>query len=901
MHTLDYLQYAKTARQLGADSCVLLTNKNAVLPVKPDEKIALFGRCQFETYASGTGSGGMVNLPYLVTIKEGLEKKRDVDGDISDFYANFIKENPFDKGDGWAKEPWSQTEPVLTAEQVKKASEKNDVGIFIVGRLAGEDKDASAVAGSYFLTDAEKENIRLITQHFTKSVVVLNVGGVVDMSWTTEIPPSAILYCWHCGSESGNAYADVLCGTVNPSGSLVNTIAKNLADYPSSENFGDPHKNIYKEDIYVGYRYFETFAQDKVLFPFGFGLSYTQFTIKTATVSENNCDLEITAHVENIGSFSGKKSLQVYIQCPNGKLGKPAKVLAGFAKTEEIQPNFSCAVNIKITKDRYASFDDEISAFILEQGEYIVHLGFDVRNTEVIGSFTLNNNVVVKQCTPALAPMEKFDHLVALEENGCKKQGYKTAITRNYSTNKIIEDEPITPIPHTENKYSFNDLISGEITMDQFIGELTDFECICLARGEGMCSPKVTPGTAGCFGGVTPSLAEKDIPIACCSDGPSGIRMDNGTMAFSIPNGTAIGCTFDTQLCNEIFSFVGMELVKNKIDTLLGPGINIHRHPLCGRNFEYCSEDPILTGEMAVAELTAFHKFGVTGTIKHFACNNQETGRRTADSVLTARALREIYLKAFEMAVTEGSAYSIMTAYNPINGIQAASNFDLNTQILRKDWGYNGVVMTDWWATMNTENGAEASITQTSAMIKSQNDVFMVNADALTNSSNDDSESSLANGSLNTSQLQRGAKNILSTLCRLNCGGTPPEIEVKNLPETTALPTKELGVVDVPAGDTLPTSQVDTTKGVLNQFVLKVGEYGNYRLKFDLTANAVELAQIAMTVTINRFENHTNTLQGGLSKEAYIDFGVYTSINTYIDIFFSETGMAINNLTLEKR
>ncbi len=900
MHTLDYLKYAKTARQIGADSCVLLKNVGGTLPIKESEKIALFGRSQFETYASGSGSGGMVNLPYLITINQGLKAQRTVDAEISNLYQAFIDENPFDKGNGWAQEPWSQVEMPLSEEQVQQASLRSNVGIFVVGRLAGEDKDAQAVKGSYFLTDTEKESIKLIVKHFTKSVVIMNIGGVMDMSWVDEINPTAVVITWHCGCESGNAYADILCGTVNPSGSLANTIAHKLEDYPSSQNFGDLQKNIYAEDIFVGYRYFETFAKDKVLFPFGFGLSYSEFNVTGVEFSQKACDLDLAITVKNIGEVAGKKAVQVYIKAPNGKLGKPEKVLAGFAKTPVIAAGESDVVKIAIAKDRFASFNEQLSAFVLEQGEYQVYIGFDVRSATLFSSFNLDEDVIVEQCSDALAPKESFDKLVAVQENGSVTAGYKPVVTRKYNTNQRIQDEKVAAIPQTQNGYTFDDLLGGKITLDEFVGELSDLDCICLARGEGMCSPKVTAGTAGCFGGVTPALADKKIPIACCSDGPSGIRMDNGTMAFSIPNGTAIGCTFDTNLCNEIFSFVGMEMVKNNVDTLLGPGINIHRHPLCGRNFEYCSEDPMLTGAMAVAELNAFHKYGVTGTIKHFACNNQEAGRRTADSVVSARALREVYLKGFQMAVKEAGAYSVMTAYNPVNGVQAASNFDLNTQILRKDWGYTGVVMTDWWAEMNEEDGKESSIKQTGAMIRSQNDLFMVNADALTNSSDDDSETQLASGKLTRGQLQRGAKNIIATLLKFNCSGGAPEISVENLPETTALPTKNLGEVDVCAGDSLPTNEIACEKGVLSQFVLKVGEYGNYRLTFDLTANAVELAQIAMTVTINRFQNHTNTLQGGVSKKICIDFGVYTSINTYIDVFFSETGMQINNLTLQK-
>src|SRR5699024_7636431 len=250
-----------------------------------------------------------------------------------------------------------------------------------------------------------------------------------------------------------------------------------------------------------------------------------------------------------------------------------------------------------------------------------------------------------------------------------------------------------------------------------------------IVRGEGMSSPKVTPGIAGAFGGITEELKQLGILVAGCADGPSGIRMDSGTSAFSIPNGTALSCSFNEELSRELFEFMGLELRKNRIDSLLGPGINIHRNPLNGRNFEYFSEDPLLTGKMTVAQLKGMAKYDVTGTIKHFSCNNQEHSRNYANAILSERALREIYLKGFEMAVKEGNASSIMTSYGPINGLWTASNYDLLTTILREEWGFDGIVMTDWWAKGNDE-GETGSRKNISAMIRSQNDLYMVTRDA---------------------------------------------------------------------------------------------------------------------------------------------------------------------------
>lgn len=311
--------------------------------------------------------------------------------------------------------------------------------------------------------------------------------------------------------------------------------------------------------------------------------------------------------------------------------------------------------------------------------------------------------------------------------------------------------------------YVLADVYHGKVSMEDFISQLSDEDLFCIVRGEGMGSPKVTPGTAAAFGGVTDSLKSFGIPCGCCADGPSGIRMDCGTQAFSIPNGTCIACTFNEKLVQELFEMLGLELRQNKIDTILGPGMNIHRNPLNGRNFEYFSEDPYLTGKLAAAELKGMHKYGVTGTIKHFAANNQEHNRTKYNSQVSERALREIYLKGFEIAVKEGSAYFIMTTYGAINGIWTAGNHDLLTTVLRSEWGFEGIVMTDWWAKMNDE-GQEASAQNLAAMIRAQNDVYMVVKDSASNSNQDNLKESLEEKKLSSSSLQRCAMNICKTL-----------------------------------------------------------------------------------------------------------------------------------------
>ncbi len=900
MFTLDYNKYAEKIRQAVAESVVLLKNENNTLPITQDAQVAVFGRAQIDTYYCGTGSGGMVNVPYVVNFIDGLKAKRNVDEALLQTYVDFVAENPFDKGQGWAQEPFSQKELVISDDIASEASKNNGVAVFVVGRSAGEDKDCAAEGGSYYLSDIEKANLALICKHFEKVVVVLNVGGIMDMSFIDECSPSAIVYAWHGGIESGNGYADVLCGDVNPSGVLPNTIAYKLEDYPSTQNFGDDAQNIYAEDIFVGYRYFETFAKEKVIYPFGYGLSYTSFAVENTALTAKDDTVAIDFTVTNTGKLSGKKVVQVYCQAPVVALAKAKVVLVGFAKTKELAEGESQKLTVVVTKKDMASFDDNSSLFVLEHGSYVFSIGFNSRELAVAGELEIQADEIIEKCTPALMPIKPFEKMTATVVDGEYKLAYNTVNTRGYDIKDRVKSETGTAPSQTNFGYTFADVKAGKITATELANDLSDLELIQMSRGEGMCSPKVTPGTAGAFGGVTDMLKDnRKMPIACCSDGPSGIRMDCGTMAISIPNATAIASTFNLELVAELFEFLSMEMVSHKVDTLLGPGMNIHRNPLCGRNFEYYSEDPFLTGKMATAQLKVMNKYNITGTIKHFAANNQEKARKTVDAAVSARALREIYLKGFEMAVKDGGAYSVMTSYNPINGTQAASNYDLNTTILRKDWGFDGVVMTDWWATMNKEGG-ESSEKHTSDMIISQNDVFMVCASSQENSNGDDSETEFANGNLTRYPLVRNAVNIIETLLRFNCSRDIPAVELVNVPENSSANVVNVGEVDVDQFAEVDCSLLDTTKGTSNNIILNLNRRGEFVMEFDMYANAVELAQIPMSIKINGSLVKTITLKGGTSGVYTCEFGMFATINTYLEMFFGETGMDIKSFTIKR-
>ena len=356
MFELNEKNYAKAARQAVAEGCVLLKNEGGVLPLVKGTKTAVFGIGAFYYYKGGLGSGGLVNTKYVVSILDALRKSEDISVDecICEEYEKWIKENPFDEGNGWGSVPWSQKEMPLSEEFICEAEKRNDVAIVIIGRTAGEDQDNRADEGSYYLTQTERELIKNVTETFEKSVVLLNVGNIIDMKWVDEYKPSAVMYVWQGGQEGGNGVLDVLDGTVSPSGKLTDTIAYNIEDYPSASYFGDADKNYYVEDIYVGYKYFQTVAADKVMYPFGFGMSYTDFEISGSVKNVDENSVVVDTAVKNTGDCEGKEVVQVYIEAPQGKLGKPVRTFAGYAKTKELAANESEKISISCNRLEFA-------------------------------------------------------------------------------------------------------------------------------------------------------------------------------------------------------------------------------------------------------------------------------------------------------------------------------------------------------------------------------------------------------------------------------------------------------------------------------------------------------------------------------------------------------------------
>ena len=904
--TLDWEQYLKTAAQVVSEGIVMLKNDNDALPLNPDDEIALFGRIQLHYYKSGTGSGGMVNVSKITGIPDGLlENGVSVNEELLDVYRKWDSENPFDLGDGWGKEPWSQTEMPLDEALVAHVSESSHTAIVIIGRTAGEEQDNSLHEGSYLLTAAEKDMLAKVRHHFPKMIVLLNVGNIIDMNELLSFDPDSVLYVWQGGMTGGTGTADVLTGKISPCGKLTDTIAANVNDYPSAPYFGDPYRNFYSEDIYVGYRYFETFARDKVLYPFGFGLSYTTFDIAITGAKQLSDKWDFTVKVTNTGNYSGKEVVQIYCKAPQGRLGKPSRVLCGYEKTDTLAPGKSQVMTISVSNAQIASYDDSgvtghAHCFVLEEGTYRFYAGSDVRSAKEFYHCPQNSTEVISRHEQALAPVESFDRIHPEISEGRYVIRMENVPLSHVDEAKRRQDNLPKEIPFTGDKgIRLTDVKNGTHTMDEFIAQLTDYDLSCMIRGEGMNSPKVTAGTAAAFGGVSDELTALGIPCGCCDDGPSGMRLDCGTKAFSLPNGTMIACTFNRTLIRELFSLTGLEMIANKVDCLLGPGMNIHRHPLNGRNFEYFSEDPFLTGTIASAQLKGLHSAGVTGTIKHFCGNNQETDRHDTNAVISERALREIYLKGFEIAVKEGNADSIMTTYGPVNGVWTAANYDLTTQILRNDWGFTGFAMTDWWAKIN-RRGQAVDKSDLAAMAMAQNDVYMVCSCGAQN--DDNILASLKDGSLQRSELQRCAANICRFLMNTHAMnrllGTECRINIINRPaDESDVDESTVKFYELDGDLTIDLSDICTDKGTNYSFGLDILTAGTYEMTLTASSTQSEVAQIPVTLFSLGTAYGTFTWNGtnGLPVSHRIDIPLFSRY-TNLRLFFAQGGLDMHSI-----
>ena len=724
-------EHIRLSKDAAREGMVLLKNEGGALPLKHGCKVALFGKGTYD-YVKGGGGSGDVTVPYTRNLAEGMKQypERVTLFEATDkFYRDHVA-----AGYAEGRAPGTIEEPALPDELVARAAAFADAAVISISRFSSEGWDRKSafdkieqhkgvwvddpryqlteaifVKGDFYLTDGEAAMVEKVKAAFKTVIVVLNVGGVFDTSFFKDDPAiQAALMGWQAGLEGGLAEAELLLGVANPSGKLADTFAATLEDYPSSPNFYESDEFVnYEDDIYVGYRYFETIpgAAAKVNYPFGYGLSYTTFEVGGAAVCERDGEIIARAEVVNTGSVPGREVVQLYFSAPQGKLGKPARQLAGWKKTRLLMPGEAQRVEIRFPLDRMASYDDlgkvQKSAWVLEAGEYRFFLGTDVRAPQADFTWNLGENRVVEQLTQRMAPTQ-------LERRMLSDGSYEALPTGTPNDPnadalpRMTHDETncVNPAirPHDRVAFLFKnprrqliEVAEGKLTLDEFMAQLSDEDLAWLLSG--------TPneGVANTYG--YGNLPDFGVPNAMTADGPAGLRIqpEVGVQTTAFPCACLLACTWDEELTEAVGRAAGEEVKENNIGAWLAPGVNIHRNPLCGRNFEYYSEDPLLTGHLAGALVRGVQSNGVAATAKHFALNNKETNRLDCDSRASERAIREIYLKAFEIIAKQYDVWSIMTSYNIINGHRASENADLLNGILRGEWGYEGLVTTDWW------------------------------------------------------------------------------------------------------------------------------------------------------------------------------------------------------------
>jgi beta-glucosidase len=749
----------KLCRNAAAESAVLLKNDN-VLPVG-NNKIALFGRTQFDTFLTGYGSGGDVKATYRTNIAEGIARSGiNYDEELMAAYEKWTQKHKPYMG-FWGFWPLSYEEMPVSDYVLKKSSEAAEIAVYVIGRATGEDRDNKKARGGWYLTKSEEKLLARLRKHFKKICVLLNVASVMDMSWVEKYSADAVMYIWQGGQETGDAVADLLSGAVSPCGKLPDTVAA-YEDYPSSSNYGRKKCTRYAEDIYVGYRYFQTFAPEKAVYPFGFGLSYTRF--KTEVLSAKFG--EIRVKVTNTGQRAGRETVQLYCKPPQGKLGKPARVLTDFKKTKKLMPKESQELVLTFDEKSIASFDDtgkvKAQAFFMEAGEYDFYVGGDVASAERAYVFKQNETKIIEQLEEVCAIFKPFSRMI--NDRGLKYEPIpagKSGLVKE----RVLNDLPAELNP-PESSFAWDDVLSGKAELNDFIAELSLDELEHLLRGSdtGMYDENGIAGNAGIIGGTCDSLRAKGVPVLSTNDGFSGVRLQAHTAL--IPIATALAATFDTELVKELGECTAEEMLDCGSHIMLSPNVNIHRNPLCGRNFEYFSEDPLLSGKLGAAYILGLQSKGASATLKHLACNNQERGRHINDSRVSGRALREIYLRPFEIAVKESKPDLVMTSYNKLNGVYSCYNYDLATTLLRKQWGYEGCVVTDWWMSYGSSPDFK-NVDLQAYRVRAQVDVFMPGSAKFGKYKGKSDGSlirSLNRGGIKKGEIQRCAANILK-LC----------------------------------------------------------------------------------------------------------------------------------------
>ena len=759
---------AQLSKEAAEEGMVLLENENQALPLAQGSKAALFGTGSYGTIKGGTGSGDVYNR-YTISVYDALTSTYNISnmawwGEYLKTFeekkaqaAEEKKDNDYVKytqGRFGGADSFLAIDQALTQSDMDKAKAGGVMTAFYtVSRVSGEGADRTIGKGDYELSEVEYNNIKLIAKNFDKCVVLLNVGGVVDTKFFSEIEGvDGLVLMSQAGMEGGNALADILTGKTTPSGKLTDTWAKNYSDYPAAttigDNDGDNKQEDYKEGIYVGYRYFDTFNITPA-YEFGYGKSYTSFDVEPLTVAADENNVSVTVNVTNTGdTYSGKEVVEVYFSAPDGSIEKPYQELAGFAKTDNLAPGESQKLTVTYKTTEMSSYDEAKAAYVMEDGDYIVRVGDSSRNTKVAGVLTLDKDVVTEQLSNQLTLDKNWKDLsktgktpysykdeaaqikaaarialpsakIKTENNASKIDEKKvtTYLTADAAKDyKAAENEVVETVDAVPANTKLIDVYDGKVSMESFVASLDDTQLANLANG--IAGASTSGDTWGAdANSVTGAAGETSqlyfnslgIPNTVEADGPAGIRVTaettdkDGNAVYNyctaFPIGTLLAQTWNTDLVNRVGKAIGEEMVEIGVTLWLAPGMNIHRDPLCGRNFEYYSEDPALTGYVGSAITAGVQSNkGVGVTIKHYITNNQETNRSAVNTSVSERTLREIYLKGFEMVVKSAQPMAIMSSYNKVNGTYACENFDLLTSVPRGEWGFDGMVMTDWGA-----------------------------------------------------------------------------------------------------------------------------------------------------------------------------------------------------------
>ena len=774
------------SRKAARESMVLLKNTDSTLPLLKGKKIALFGKGTYD-YVKGGGGSGDVNCEYVKPLAEGLKEKEE-EGKIAlfapslSYYKDYVSFSYMEGG-----VPGLVSEAEVPLSLIKDAASFTDTAIFTLSRFSGEAWDRSVKGqklktndpwikayvdkqneifddGDFYLTEKEKSLFETLKEYFSSLIVVINSGSTINLDWAEkENKVKAILFAYQGGMEGGGAMADILVGDASPSGRLPDTFVSNLEDYYSTSTFHESKDYVnYTDDIYVGYRYFLTIPGEdkKILYPFGFGLSYTSFLYRVDDLTFDGDSVSLSVEVENTGLYKGKDVIEVYVESPEGlKLDRPKRVLATFAKTPLLDKGDKLTLQLSFSLRDIASFDDEGVVknrhWVLEKGEYSILISDDSMSFER-KSLEVTEDRVFEYCptllsSPLLSERLKRDGSVEKLEK--KENNTLLSVITRQDINTL---EGIQPKTREKKEYErninlpkekgidFERVKNGEMSLDEFVSALPTNVLVDLIGGQ------PNRGVANTFG--FGNQEDYGIPSVMTADGPAGLRVNSDTGIFTTawPCATALASSWNEELVEEVGKAGGMEVKENGIGLWLTPAVNIHRTPLCGRNFEYYSEDPILAGKLASSMVRGIESNGVGACVKHFALNNKETNRKESDSRVSERAMREIYLRQFEIIIKEAKPVSVMSSYNLINGIKASENNALLSGILRDEWGFEGFVTSDWWT--HGEHYLEAL---------AGNDLKMGNGYP------ERVEEAMDLGAITREDLEKNVKHILSSILRL--------------------------------------------------------------------------------------------------------------------------------------